>query len=227
MKYANQHPEIERRAFHVREVRAAQNGDKPTIEGYAAVFGQQSEDLGGFIEIIEAGFFDDVLDQDVRALWNHDDDHVLGRTKSGTLELKQDATGLYQVTYPPVVPPDAAQWAQDALVTIKRGDVDQMSFAFMVKRQSLGDGMDGDEWMSVDGKTIRVLKKGGCKELLDVSPVTYPAYTQTNVSANTRSRFEQFQGQQKPSEPGGADTGDDDIQADRRRRILQLMEAEN
>jgi uncharacterized protein len=214
-------PDIERRSFSVRELRAGQNGEKPTIEGYAAVFGEQSDDLGGFIEIIEPGFFDDCLDQDVRALWNHNDDHVLGRTLAKTLELRQDETGLYQITYPPVFPPDAAQWAQDALVTIRRGDVNQMSFAFITKNQNRGDAVDGDEWMRIEGKTIRVLKKGGCRELLDVSPVTYPAYPQTNVSANTRSRFEKFNGQ--PAVPGGAELGEDDSQAASRRRMLELM----
>lgn len=216
---------IERRFFSVRELRAGLSGDnKPTIEGYAAVFNQQSDDLGGFIEVIEPGFFDDVLEQDVRALWNHDDDSVLGRTKAGTLELKQDETGLYQITYPPVVPPDAATWAQDAMISIRRGDVDQMSFAFIVKSTGSGDAVDGDEWQRLDGKTIRFLKAGGCRELLDVSPVTYPAYPQTNVSVSTRSRFEQFDRQ--PTAPGGAVSGEDERQAAKRLRMLELMKME-
>lgn len=217
---------IERRSFHVRELRAGTNGEKPTIEGYAAVFNEQSEDLGGFIEVIEPGFFDDVIEQDVRALWNHDDDSVLGRTRAGTLELKQDEIGLYQITYPPVVEPDAARWAQDVMISIRRGDVSQMSFAFIAKSMGRGDATDGDEWMRVEGKTIRFLKKGGCKELLDVSPVTYPAYPQTNVSASTRSRFEQFASTQQPTAPGGAESGDDERQAAARRRTLAMMQME-
>ena len=145
---------MERRSFRARELRATSSGDKPVIEGYAAVFNQQSEDLGGFIEVIEPGFFDDVLDQDVRSLWNHDINCVLGRTAAGTLELNQDETGLFQRTYPPVTPPDATSWAQDAMVSIKRGDVNQMSFSFYVKSMARGDAIDGDEWMRVDGKTI-------------------------------------------------------------------------
>lgn len=186
-------PDIERRSFPARDVRASESKGKPTIEGHSAVFGQYSEDLGGFVEIIESGFFDDVLENDVRALWNHNDDKILGRTTAGTLEISQDETGLFQRTYPPVVPPDAATWAQDALVSIKRGDVTQQSFAFRVKSLGRGDDVDGDEWYVLGDKIVRRLKKGGCRQLLDVSPVTYPAYPQTNVSADTRSRYQQFQ----------------------------------
>lgn len=182
--------EIERRTISVLELRA-QDGEKPTMEGYAGRFNMPA-DLGYFTEIIEPGFFDNVLDNDVRSLWNHDANYVLGRVSSGTLELKQDDTGLYQVTYPPVVEPLAAQWAKDLMVSVKRKDVKEMSFAFMVKRRGLGDEVDGDEWIRRDGKTYRFLKKGGCRELFDVSPVTYPAYSETSVSASTRSRFEQF-----------------------------------
>lgn len=182
--------EIERRTMPVMELRA-EDGDKPTMEGYAARFDTPA-DLGYFIEIIEPGFFDEVLDDDVRSLWNHDANYVLGRVSAKTLELKQDDNGLYQVTYPPVVEPLAAQWAKDALVSIKRGDVKEMSFAFTVKSKWRGDPVDGDEWIHREGKTYRFLKRGGCRELFDVSPVTYPAYGETSVSASTRSRFEQF-----------------------------------
>jgi HK97 family phage prohead protease len=194
-------PEIEQRTFNVSELRAAEKDGKPVIEGYAAVFNEYSQDLGGFVEIIDPGFFDGVLDSDVRSLWNHDQNMVLGRTAAGTLEIQQDQKGLFQRTYPPVIPPDAATWAQDALVSIKRGDVNQQSFAFRVKHTWNGDDVDGDEWYVVGDLVVRRLKKGGCKELLDVSPVTYPAYPQTNVSANTRSRFETFKESLQRQEP--------------------------
>jgi phage head maturation protease len=84
------------------------------------------------------------------------------------------------------------QWAKDLMVSIKRGDITQQSFAFRVKRTWRGDPEDGDEWFVAGDLIVRRLKKGGCAELLDVSPVTYPAYPQTNVSANTRSRFDEF-----------------------------------
>lgn len=184
---------IERRTVHMKELRAATKDDKPVLEGLASVFGEYSEDLGGFVEIIEPGFFDEVLNNDVRSLMNHDPNYVLGRTKSGTLEIEQREDGLFQRTYPPVVEPEAARWAQDLMVSIRRGDIDQMSFGFIVKSTYRGDPVDGDEWYVLGDKIIRRLKKGGAKELLDVSVVTYPAYPQTTVSANTRSRFEEFE----------------------------------
>lgn len=217
--------EIERRTFAVMELRA-QDGEKPTMEGYAARFNVPA-DLGYFIEIIEPGFFDEVLDNDVRALWNHDVNYVLGRVSADTLELKQDEKGLYQVTYPPVVEPLAAQWAKDAMVSVKRGDVKEMSFAFIIKSRWRGDPVDGDEWIRRDGKTYRFLKKGGCRELFDVSPVTYPAYGETSVSASTRSRFEQFEKESNPGGPG-ADEAAAQTQARSayRLRLIELAEKE-
>jgi uncharacterized protein len=217
--------DIERRTIAVMELRA-QDGEKPTMEGYAARFNVPA-DLGYFIEIIEPGFFDEVLDNDIRALWNHDANFVLGRVSASTLELKQDDKGLYQITYPPVVEPLAAQWAKDAMVSVKRGDVKEMSFAFTVKSRWRGDPADGDEWIRRDGKTYRFLKKGGCRELFDVSPVTYPAYSETSVSASTRSRFEQFEKESNPGGPG-ADEAEAQMRAHAayRLRMIELAEKE-
>lgn len=180
-------PEIERRILPASELRAAKKDEKDVIEGQSAVFGQYSEDLGGFVEIIEPGFFDGVLEGDTRALFNHDSNYVLGRTTAGTLELAQDETGLNSRIFPP-----ETTWARDLLISIRRGDITQQSFGFAVKRLERGDEVDGDEWYVLGDKIVRRLKKGGCRELFDVSPVTYPAYPQTNVAADTRSRFEAF-----------------------------------
>lgn len=220
----NELPDIEHRTIAVMELHAQEDGEKPTMEGYAARFNTPA-DLGYFIEIIEPGFFDDVLDDDVRSLWNHDANYVLGRISAKTLELKQDDDGLYQVTYPPVVEPLAAQWAKDALVSIKRGDVKEMSFTFTIKSIDRGDPVDGDEWIRRDGKTYRFLKKGGCRELFDVSPVTYPAYGETSVSASTRSRFERFE---KEFNAGGPATNEVDAlaQASHAARLRQIELAE-
>lgn len=219
---------IERRTFSAKEMRAAEKDGRPVLEGMASVFNEYSEDLGGFVEIIEPGFFDEVLGNDIRSLWNHDPNYVLGRTKSGTLEVEQTESGLFQRTYPPVVDPDAAQWAKDLMVSIRRGDVDQMSFGFIVKSTYRGDPEDGDEWYVMGDKIIRRLKKGGAKQLLDVSPVTYPAYPQTNVSASTRSRFTEFQEsvhtRQATVVEGNADEGQEPV--DLLRRRLELISKE-
>lgn len=174
---------IERRAFRVAELRVdGGEGEGQRIEGYAAVYNQQSELMWNFREVIEPGFFEGVLYGDTRSVWNHNTDYVLGRTKNGTLELQDDDRGLHVKIDPP-----ETSWGKDALISIQRGDVDQMSFAFEVK-------VDGDRWVELDdGTYIRYLKRGGCKQLYEVSPVTFPAYPQTSVAV--RSMVETLQGQ--------------------------------
>jgi hypothetical protein len=178
LKSADEEEEMEVRSYPV-EMRVV-NAEKPTIEGRAVVYGKKSELLFGmFREVIEPGFFEGVLKQDVRALWNHNADLVLGRTKSGTLELIDTERSL-DVR---IDPPDT-QVGRDAVTLIGRGDVSQMSFGFVVKQ-------GGDEWKKErDGTQTRILKRGGCERLFDVSPVTYPAYPQTSVAV--RSMMEQL-----------------------------------
>ncbi len=163
--------EVERRALRGLELRT--NGGAPKITGYAAVFNMMSEDLGFFREIIMPGAFDRALREghDVRALWNHNPDVVLGRTKSGTLALSVDEKGLLVS----ITPPDT-QAARDVVESIKRGDVDGMSFGFRTL---------GDNWRTEEGEQIRELTD---VELVDVSPVAFPAYPQTQVSARALER---------------------------------------
>ena len=162
--------EKEIRAFNIEttglEVR--EDDDKPKIKGYAAVFDSLSEELGFFKEKIEKGAFSrSIAQNDIRALWNHDDNYVLGRNKNGTLKLEEDDHGLRIE----VEPPDT-QWAKDCIKSLERGDVNQMSFGFFVRK---------DEWDESDPKNpVRTLKE---VELLEVSPVTFPAYPETSVTA--------------------------------------------
>jgi len=141
----------------------------PKIVGYAAVFNQLSEDLGGFREKISPGAFRKTIQEaDIRALWNHDSNYVLGRNKSGTLKLEEDSHGLRIEITPP-----ETTWAKDLITSMKRGDVDQMSFGFRTIK---------DRWENDGGRNIRTLLE---VELFDVSPVTYPSYPQTEVQART------------------------------------------
>lgn len=184
---------IERRIFKA-EIRADEGEGE--IVGLAAVFNQESEDLGGFREVIEPGAFSDVLGDDVRALFNHDVNYVLGRNRSDTLALSETKKGLETR----IQPPDT-QWARDLIVSMKRGDVDQMSFSFLV-----GD----DTWeKGTDGIVRRTVKK--FSRLFDVAVVTFPAYPQTSVQA--RSRVEELAGGSSSSlpadEPGQAAGGSD------------------
>jgi HK97 family phage prohead protease len=158
--------EIERRSITGVEIRAEEG--KPTkIVGYAAVFNSLSEDMG-FREMVMPGAFDRALKEkhDVRALVDHDPARILGRTKAGTLTLTVDKKGLRAE----IEPPDT-QAARDAVTSVKRGDLDGMSFAFRTLT---------DDWRMQDGEAIRELID---LELLDVSVVAFPAYPATTVSA--------------------------------------------
>jgi HK97 family phage prohead protease len=198
-------PELERRSFTIREIRASE-GDEPTvITGYAAVFNELSENLGGFYERIEQGAFAGTLESaDVRALWNHDPNYPLGRTRAGTLELSEDETGLaFKIR-----PPDTS-YAKDLLVSMRRGDVDQMSFGFRTIR---------DRWEQIGGQVIRTLLE---VELFDVSPVTFPAYPQT--SAAVRSKLEALTAAGQESGSGAEDRVIAQARNAHRKRRLQLL----
>jgi len=159
----------ELRILKTAELRVKRNGDElPKIEGYAAVFNKNSEDMG-FIERIAPGAFKNALKtSDVRALFNHDSNIILGRKSSGTLELKEDKKGLFMS----VTPPDTQLVRDMVLSPIERGDVTQQSFGFTVQ---------SDDWDYRDNEpSIRTITE--IRELFDVSPVTFPAYPDTAVA---------------------------------------------
>ena len=147
------------------EVRAQQQEDQPTrIIGYGSVFNIRSEPLWGLREIIKPGAFDDVLNDDLRGLFNHDPNFILGRSTSGTLKVSVDDRGLQY----DIEAPDTQTIRDLVLAPMQRGDINQSSFAFRVAR-------DGDRWYEdEEGVVIREIHK--FSRLYDVSPVTYPAY---------------------------------------------------
>jgi uncharacterized protein len=158
----------ELRYLTLQDVEIRSEDNKKTLRGYAAVYNSPSKDLG-FIEVLAPGAFSDTVNQDVRALINHDSNLVLGRTKSGTLRLEDDEIGLrFEVDLPDT------QYARDLAVSIERGDVNQCSFGFSVKK-------GGDNFSRTsDGQALRTITK--VDRLYDVSAVTYPAYEATTVS---------------------------------------------
>lgn len=167
--------EERRSRLETLEFREAEDG--ASIAGYAAVFNKETViggDVWGFREKIAPSAFDEAIGRDdVRALFNHDPNVLLGRTTNDTLRLSIDKRGLkYEVDLP-----DTAA-ARDVRTLIKRGDVTGSSFAFRV---------DEDEWdetpIKKGGLPIRTILRA---ELFDVSPVTYPAYPQTSVSARSK-----------------------------------------
>lgn len=146
------------------EVRA---GSGRKISGYAATFDSPTTIID-FEETIRPGAFSRALRerQDVRALWNHDPSRILGRTASGTLRLSEDSRGLHFEVELPNSPTGS-----DVLESIRRGDVTGASFGFMARR---------DRWNA--SRTERELLD---LDLFDISPVTYPAYQSTSVSARS------------------------------------------
>lgn len=154
---------IERRYITDHELRFNDSGDDNIITGYAARFNVWSEDLGFFKERIKPGAFKKTIkENDIRALINHDSNLIIGRMKNKTLELWEDDKGLgFNVKLPDT------SYANDLVVSIKRKDITQNSFGFRPIE---------DEW-SEDGKKRDLIEA----QLFDVSPVTFPAYTQTNV----------------------------------------------
>lgn len=154
--------------YRTAEMRAAES-DELVVEGYAAVFDSVT-DIGPFQERIAPGAFSDVLQDDVRLLINHDG-VPLARTSNDTLELTQDETGLY---YRAKL--SNTQAGKDLYEMIKRGDINQSSFAFMI----------GEE--SRDADDVRVIDK--VARLIDVSPVTYPAYQAATVFARAEEKKE-------------------------------------
>lgn len=159
----------ENRAYG-RELRIVQTEKGKTLTGYAAVYNSLSDDLGGFVEQIAAGAFDQSLrDQpDVFSLFNHSYDHVLGRTTAGTLTLTTDDKGL-QFS---VVLPDT-DYGQNLAVSVERGDISGCSFGFMVP-------VGGDTWQSTpEGIPLRILHQ---IELYEVTVTPIPAYPDTSVA---------------------------------------------
>lgn len=168
----------------LKEIRINESDGGTCIEGHAAVFDSWSETLGGifpFKEKVRKGAFAESIGRDdIRALFNHDPNYVLGRNRAGTLELVEDDIGL-RVR---ITPPDTS-WARDITTSIRRGDISQMSIGFIV---------EDDEWSSSDGIDTRELKK---VRLFDVSPVTFPAYTATDVGVRAMQEYDVYKTEQR------------------------------
>ena len=158
------------------EVRAIE--DTRNVDGYALLFNVTSRNLGGFVERIDPGALDGVIEQsDIMAVLNHDASRgILARSRYGvgSLTLSIDEKGL-RYTF------DAPRTAlgDECLEYLRRGDITQSSFAFCVKE---------DSWQKQeDGTYVRTIKS--FERLFDVSPVYEPAYFGTNVSCRSFDEF--------------------------------------
>lgn len=151
-------------------------GDGPaTLRGHAAVFDRLSHDLGGFRTRIAPGAFDAVLDgnPDVHLLWDHDTRYTLARTRSQTLDLRADPRGLH--VYAQLAP---TTYAADLVALMRRGDVDQMSFACLIGQDTWAENADGDVTRTIE--TV--------DELYDVTVCAQGAFPQTDSRLVTAAR---------------------------------------
>lgn len=200
---------LEKRVFTI-EMRAAADGEagdaKRTVTGYAAVFNSPSEDMG-FIEYIEPGAFREAIPKsDVRALFNHDPNYILARTASGTLQIEEDEKGLrYQFSIPETT------FGNDFAVMLQRGDVSQSSFSFTVKDQTWEENRQADGTMQYTRRIKKV------ERLYDVSPVTYPAYPDTEVALRSISEMQK-------ETPPPAEASAKEGETDHRARLLEAIE---
>ena len=167
------------------EVRNEGDDGPATISGYGAVFyreddpGTQYELWDGAVERIMPGAFKEALGGDVRSLFNHDSNFVLGRTSAGTSELREDESGLhYQAT-----PPDTQSVRDLVLEPISRGDVDGSSFMFRVKDEEWTEEERAD-----DDETMLSVRNIKSVELFEAGPVTFPAYQATSADSRTEAR---------------------------------------
>ncbi|QEA00830.1 HK97 family phage prohead protease [Lysinibacillus fusiformis] len=168
------------RTLDIQGLQTRSQGDSETnvIEGYAAVFNSPTDIWGMFTEIIAPGAFEDAIasNDDIRALFNHDWNNVLGRTKSGTLRLSEDARGLkFEVDLPNTT------LARDLSESLKRGDISQCSFGFIPTSETW------DYEPEIPVRTINSV------ELHEISVVSIPAYEDTEVSLRSKKANKSFE----------------------------------
>lgn len=160
---------MEQRYITMHDIKTRDDSDELSLEGYFAVFGDIYTVWPGATESIAQGAFSESIQGDVRALYNHNDDLILGRTSAGTLELREDSHGLWGKIKLNRNDTDA----MNAYERIKRGDITGCSFGFNIEEEET-------EYRD-DGSIHWTIKK--VNPLWEISPCVFPAYEATNVSA--------------------------------------------
>lgn len=151
--------------------RSADDGS-PILEGFFVRYDDVYELAPGATESIAPGAFTESIHGDVRALYNHNTDVVLGRTSAGTLELEDRTEGLWgKIT---INPKDSQ--ARDVYERIARGDIDGCSFGFEIEKESTTVKEDGSVHWTIEK----------VNPLYEVSPVAFPAYKATNIHARDK-----------------------------------------
>lgn len=162
----------ERRTFASEVEHRSAGNNRRLVIGYAYKFRSLSEPLKGFRErILEGASLESIRADDIRGLLNHNADLVLGRNTAGTLKLAEDTTGLHYE----IQADERQSYVRDLLISLERGDITQSSFGFTVN-------LDGEEWTLMDDG-ITPLRSITSLTLVDVGPVTYPAYSASEAGA--------------------------------------------
>lgn len=164
--------------MRMKNAQIREDGGKRYLEGYFSVFNEPYQVFDGWVETIAPGAFARYLagGGDVKVLWNHDSNIVLGSTANGTAILNEDAMGLFGS----VEINENDQEAVNAYARISRGDVDGCSFGFDIARQ--------EEWWDEEG--VYRTKITEVDPLYEVSPCTFPAYKATSISARNKESLE-------------------------------------
>lgn len=176
----------------------AEGGEWPLV-GAGMTYGRESADMGGWRELFQEGAFVNLEGGDQRVLWQHDSRYVLGRTKVGTAKVWSEGGELRYAARPP-----EAQWARDAMESIRRRDVDKSSIGFRVPK-------GGARWERRDGYDLRIVSRA---ELVELGPQTFAAYGDTSVAVRERAAWLERRGLM-----AAADANDE------LRRELEAMEA--
>lgn len=154
--------------FKDMNTRSDENGN-PVIEGMFVVYDSVYQVYDGATESIARGALSGALDGDVRALYNHNTDLVLGRTSAGTLKLQDTDAGLWgSIT----INKDDTE-AMNAYARIQRGDITGASFGFEIVRESTNVGDNGEVHWTIEE----------INPLYEISPCVFPAYEATHISA--------------------------------------------
>ena len=171
------------RSFGMSEMQVEERDGSPTkIVGYPVIYNKTSRDFGGFKEVIKPGSIRNLNTGDnIMALAHHDKTKPLGNTKAGTLTLRDTETGLYCE----ILPPDTS-YGRDIITSVKRHDLDDMSFGFELDYER--------EWKTVNGEEIREIKSF---TLTEVSVVTIGAFADTEVAVR---EFEKIKGERKDTQ---------------------------
>ncbi len=160
---------VEKRFNVQHDIRA--EGEARSIKGYAAVFNSTARINDRFQEKIAPGAFaESIAKNDIRALWSHNPDYVIGRNKNGSLKLREDDHGLgFDLAMPDT------SWGRDAHTLISGGFVTGVSFGFRVKKESWTKGENG----TPHTRTLELV------DLIEISPTAFPAYEQTHVASRS------------------------------------------